>query len=672
MSSSPSRPRVAYFEEYSEEAHATLPETRQTANIAAKRSKPDIEKLKLGQSGRDEASDSGYSSHTVATAEIPDPPPGPKKGNPPLKVDTSLAISKIKSEGAATKSARTPKSAQKPTLRRTESKARDGKNVLPEDCNCDDCKSKAPRSATRKGPRPLDYPSTRPKPEAPAPPKPTQASLPKPIKEAAVLQPAPARPRANTMHIYRAVRPVSFHGGLMPDPVYLQQPGFVDQRSMSTFPISSPFPPPLPPPKPTYFPSNVQLIPQRPPHPPLSPFNYEPPLPPPPRPQPRQWTSELHPPGLPPVIYSPSPVIEYPQPQRYAHSVPTSHSLPHRPMVRPAPLSEEPYFLDEDSYLMPPPPPPPPKMGSSSRQYRPAIRHAATTSTHPTLNDRRTVPIADVAPEYLRRRSPRRSSPEKMERFRRPSVTNRPSHASATEKPSSHYPPPRVRIESGNGATAAAKQRRRASYYGHETPNDLEREVEAYQASKSHVPSPPIIADFSADSLMVRKKTNHGGSSDAGSRVSGEGRGGSRDGSEVKSRSSTDRRSDMKTRSTANDNDGITMRFNASQGVSVDVQGGGVEGRTISLRPSTETEGGMELSIGARGRGGNGSNGGREKSRRRNSYLDGGRELEYAQSVVREGDTGREREREKERKIGPSRSRRSSRNGYSGRLGLDI
>lgn len=147
----------------------------------------------------------------------------------------------------------------------------------------------------------------------------------------------------------------------------------------------------------------------------------------------------------------------------------------------------------------------------------------------------------------------------------------------------------------------------------------------------------------------------------------------------MKPRSSTDRRSDVKTRSATigggNENDGFTMRFNASQGVSVDVKGGGVEGRTISLRPSTETEGGMELSIGARGRGGSGGNGGREKSRRRDSYLDGngGRELEYAQSVVREGDAGREREREREKRIGSSRSRRSSRSGgYGGRMGLDI
>lgn len=282
-------------------------------------------------------------------------------------------------------------------------------------------------------------------------------------------------------------------------------------------------------------------------------------------------------------------------------------------------------------------------------------------------------------------------------------MPSRPVHASTAEKSLPHYPPPQIRVESGNvAATASAKQRRRASYYGHETPHDLERDVEAYQALKAaHLAPSPPLQDFSSDALkLVRKKTHHGGSSDGGSRVSGEGRAGSREGSEVKPRSSTDRRSEAKPRASAtpggNENDGFTMRFNA--GVNVDFKGDGVEGRTISLRPSSETEGGMELSIGARGRGGSGGNRGRDKSRRSASYLDGGRELEYARSVGREGDVdkdrererererGREREREKERekekernredkererRFGASRSRRSSRSAYSGRGGFE-
>lgn len=208
---------------------------------------------------------------------------------------------------------------------------------------------------------------------------------------------------------------------------------------------------------------------------------------------------------------------------------------------------------------------------------------------------------------------------------------------------------------------------------------------------------------------LIRKKTNHTSSSDAGSFVSGEGRAGSWD--DLRSRRSLDRRSELKTR-TLNPNgasisevEGVTLRFNASQNVNLDLTGDGVETRTISLRQSGESEGGMELSIGGLDRGGGSVNMGRERSwRGRSSYIDGssgGRELEYARSVGRDGDREREREKEREKKekdrkekekrpegekeeekerdghkekerdrerrVGASRSRRSSRSCYTGR-----
>lgn len=730
MSSSSSRPRAAYIEDYNEEAHTTVPETRQSANIAAKRSKPDIAKLKVAQGGAEDASDSGYSSHTVPigsggnsslkpTAERKTEPKEVSKvesraRNPPLKLDTSVAMSKRKTEHAGRSSAITPKSAQKPTLRRTDSKARDGKGARQKDCSCPECMAKSRHSATPQEPskRINYYDTARPKPEAPAPPPPSKPPPPKPVKEAPVVQPAQSRPRAKTVQSYRTARPVSFHG----EPL-LVQPVYIEQRPMSTFPTSLPFQPPsYPPPKPSYIPSNLQPIPRRPEPLPHRAFTYEPQPQPPARPQPRQWTSDQPPPSHQPLIYNHSPIVDYPPQLHYPAPVSLSQSLPQRLMGQyPANVLEETYPFDEDYYRMPPPPP---RLNTTSKPYRPMIRHAATSVAHPTLHhDRRSIRIADIVPEHISQRSPRKGSPEKQERSKRPSAPNRPVHAPTAEKTLPYYQQPRVRVESGNSAAnASAKQRRRASYYGHETPHDLERVVEAYQALKAgHLaPSPPLppLQDISSDSLkLVRKKPHHGGSSDGGSRVSGEGRAGSRESSEVKPRSSTDRRSEIKTRTSTtpggNENDGFTMRFNA--GVSVDVKGDGVEGRTISLRPSAETEGGMELSIGARGRGGSGGNGGRDKSRRPLSYLDGGRELEYARSVDRDGDgvrdrererekdRGREREREKEkekerernrerdmekererdkerereRRLGASRSRRSSRSGYSGRGGLD-
>lgn len=191
------------------------------------------------------------------------------------------------------------------------------------------------------------------------------------------------------------------------------------------------------------------------------------------------------------------------------------------------------------------------------------------------------------------------------------------------------------------------------TYYGGPIPKDLERHAEAYQARKT--PSTETIP-LTADSLkLVRHKTQNS-NSDAGSRLSGEGRA-SREGSDVKPRSATGPRgsSDIKSR---NENDAFTMRFNAAQAVHVDLKGG-AEGRTISLRQSREGEGNMELSIQAK-------NENQEKSRRRQSYVDGTtvRELESLRTGSRMGRQSRETDsdRLKERSVAPSQSRRSSRN----------
>lgn len=214
-----------------------------------------------------------------------------------------------------------------------------------------------------------------------------------------------------------------------------------------------------------------------------------------------------------------------------------------------------------------------------------------------------------------------------------------------------------VRIENN----AAAKQRRRASVYGGELHRDLERVVEDYQTSANADAGLPI-SDFTADSLkMVRRKTQ---SSDSGSRKSGEGKG-SREGSEIKPRNSTDRRggSDVKTRV---DNAGFTMRL--AKGINVDLKGGGVEGRTISLRQIEQGQGGMELSIGARGRIDGNRDEASERSRRRYSVVEdvGMKELENIRTASRVGRDEKEIEpgREKERRVAESRSRRSSRSSY--------
>lgn len=720
MSCSP-HPPAAYVEEYNEEAHTTLPETRQTANVAAKRSKPDIEKLKQAQGSREETSDSGHSTYTNAVGEPAGSPlksktdsHGEPKGkskvetkadSPHLRLDTSVAMSKRKSDSGR-KSAMTPKSAQKSSLRRTDGKSRDGRFVLPNDCTCEECISRA-RPSQESSRSSGYYTTPRTKPEAPAPPPPTKVPPSKPAKEVPVAQANPARPRSASTQSYRGARPLSFHAGLMNEQVYIPAV-YLDPRPMSTFPAGSMFqPPPYPPPEGHYYPPNVQPISQRPERPPPPQFSFETRPQPTQRPQTGHWSSELQPPPNQPIMYSSSPLVEYPQQMYYPAHFPMSQSLPHRPVPQP------PFNLvgqgpphNEDWYLMPPPPPPPPRK-SSEKHQRPTIRHAATAA-HPTAHHEGRRIRADDGQqvEHLERR-PMKTSPEKHERPRRPPVISRSSYSSTTEKPLPQYPPPptRIRLEpnSSSAASAAAKQRRRASYYGHETQHDLLNHVEAYQAAQTpHIaPYPPRLT---SDSLkLIRKKTNHTSSSDAGSFVSGEGRAGSWD--DLTSRRSLDRRSELKTRTlnpngaSIGDGEGVTVRFNASQNVNLDLTGDGVETRTISLRQSGESEGGMELSIGGLDRGGSVSMGRERSWRGKSSYIDvssAGRELEYARSVGREGDREREKEKErekkekekraerekeeekerdghkekekdKERRAGASRSRRSSRSGHSGR-----
>ena len=265
-----------------------------------------------------------------------------------------------------------------------------------------------------------------------------------------------------------------------------------------------------------------------------------------------------------------------------------------------------------------------------------------------------------MAEDYIREeqvpRSPRKYDEEGHERSRRPSLASRPSNTSsndryqAVDKLENHFA--RMSVE---GSSAAAKQRRRMTYYGGHPSRDLEREreVEAYQAQRTGNFDSTSIP-LTADSLkLVRRKTQTS-NSDAGSRASGEGRG-SRGSSDVKPRSATGRRgsSEAKTR---NETDGFTMRFDPSHSVNVDLKGG-AKGQTISLRQSREGDGNIELSIGAKPEA-------REKSRRRQSYVDGAgvKELEFVRSASRMGRTSgkTETERLKERSVAPSRSRRSS------------
>ncbi|KAL8786385.1 MAG: hypothetical protein Q9213_002801 [Squamulea squamosa] len=679
MTDNLSQPHAAYIEDYNEDAHTTLPETRQTANVAAKRSKPEISRIKVTDLGRDEASDSGYSSHTAATLNSGDSSLLSKAGSATLTLDTSLeslAAGKMRPPLVEKQSQSTPQSPQKQSLRRTTSKARPKETVRQGPCECDDCLAKQKGKGEQPAPPAQKSPSKESK-KLKSQPRLTTVNAPV-LKEAipsaaqlasnaTVVQPAQPRPRHSGTSSYRATpRPVSFHGGILPQPMFYTSVPVA--RPPSAFAVQSPFPPPSYPPPPTasYFnspyhnpPPPAHLPPQHTQREvyPISPSLYNIPA----QPQSRPWPTEQRPPPQPHVVYSAPPVLDYPHAPQGSGSIPTSHPSMHRTFSerdqeRPVPLREE-YFphgqLDEDYYRMPPPPPPPPK-GSrpAPMQQRPAIRHAATTAARVPHRERYVAENYTVEEEVPRR--PRKYNEEAYERSRRPSLTSRPSNASSHEK--SHIPEKlehqfaRMSVE---GGSAAAKHRRRMTYYGGPPSKDLERQVEAYQAQKSGR-SDSTSMPLTADSLkLVRHKTQTS-NSDAGSRASGEGKA-SRGSSDVKPRSASGRRgsSEVKPR---NETDGFTMRFDPSHNVNVDLKGG-AKGQTISLRQSREGDGNIELSIGANPEV-------REKSRRRQSYVDGAgvRELEFVRTGSRMGrSSGKtETERPKDRSVAPSRSRRSS------------
>ena len=167
-----------------------------------------------------------------------------------------------------------------------------------------------------------------------------------------------------------------------------------------------------------------------------------------------------------------------------------------------------------------------------------------------------------------------------------------------------------------------AKLRRRKTVYGHESINELEDEVKAYQASKGNGRSSSHIP-------IVRKKTHTSSkSSESSSRMSGKS-GKSR--TSKTSKTSKDG-SDLRSRRPS-ESDKFSMRVDASHGVNVDLKGG-MEGRRISVRQHKD-EGEMEFSIGSRGR--TPMSAGRErreKSRKRYSYRNGQSETEIERTGI--------------------------------------
>ena len=657
----PSVSKAAYVEEYNEEEQSGRPETRQTANISTKRSKADVAKPKAG---REELSDSGYSSHTAATPASSAPSSlESKAGSNPPKIQENTAASKRKPVVAEKTVKNKSQSPEKPQLRRTQSKAKKDKPVEPPAPKHHESK---PRSKSN---RLLGvFQSSKP---APA----------RNVQEAP--RSLPVRPRTSTSQSDRQARPLSYHAGTVP--IYMPSPMIV--ASQPSYPppptiFSSPSYPPPPQQQQSYFPPPQLVAPRA--------DFYAPPLssyPPQPRPPSRQWSHGQSLASRPQSMYHETysqPTVEYGEGPVYNTTTPSARPPSRQPQHRePSAVSPEelPACL-EDYYQMRPPAPKASKK-PPQEQRPPIVRHAHTTSeAHPQIQSRRSG-YEEGPKAHAKNPSPVKQTFAEHERSRRP--------AAGPPKRSDDSLPTRQSNGHGTSRTTAdsnaVKQKRRASLYGHESLRDLEGSVEEYQASKRPLATPNPV------DTLVRRKKPPGSSSDTSSKHSGKsGRSrNSREGSDVKSRRPS---SEVKSR---NENDGLAMRFNASQGVSIQMKGG-IEGRTISLRQSRDGgEGEMELGIGSRGRtvGSRPPIAGREKSRRRYSYADGQgvteverpmtssrpprshsyrdeRGLPHLGRATTTSSTAESIQEEyepvvvREKIITRSRSRRSSRSGYSG------
>lgn len=592
MADKPSNTRAAEaacVEDYNDESETAVPETRKTANITAKRSKLDGTKPQVA---RDEFSDSGHSSQTLATLGSTNSSLQSKSGLDTIRAESHAVAGKTRPTKGEQKSHSKSRSPEKPLSQKAASNSRKEEIARKESCSCRGCVAKA-RHATSHHPSKSTGKARAPVPE-----------VSQPMRRAQVPQHAPSRPRASTSLSYHRERPLSLYAGVASESLYIQspQPIYVESPPTVSYAPTAPIVSPSYPPHPTsYFPppqpihQAQQIYTSQP-----SPYENWP------HPRPRHWTSDDHLPSRPQsVLYTTTPIIEHVEPV-YApvppSARPISRQLSHRECPRALP--EQHSARDEDYYNMPPPAPPPPRLNTASHQdRRPAIRHAVTAEGRPTLTHRRTVRDESTT-AHVGHESPVKQSHGAHERAGR--LSRNTSNETVPKTHSIERGMVRTNIESD-----AAKRRRRATVYGHESFNELTDGVEAYQASRGngrtshHIPISPT--------LLMRKKTHTSSkSSETSSRKSGK---------SGKSRTSKTSRagSDLKSRRPS-ENEKFSMRVDASHDVNVDLKGG-MEGRRISVRHKKD-EGEMEFSIGSRGRTTAGRES-REKSRKHYSDRDG-------------------------------------------------
>ncbi|KAJ5195415.1 uncharacterized protein N7498_008853 [Penicillium cinerascens] len=585
-------PQPACVEDFDEDSHDAVPDSRQVANTAAKlHSRLDLRSP--AEPLIDGASDSGYSSRTAATANSTQSGPSGGKSPPVLhKLDMPKRDRVDIAKGPSSRKERRDKERARPTrdekmqmgayagsahhhapVPRSPSKSRRRDSVR---YNADygygyDAKAYH-YSSTPVETRAMEFPPYFARPPVPdyPPSSPQSARFPPAAYEEYHASRPSGRPgRSNSYRgMYHQERPVSFHGGMHPSmgpphmyqapPVYPYDHGpppaqsaYVSQPYSSSpyggsYYAGSDFPAPA-----EYVPERSQSRPRE-------------------ASRPRRSSVYAYP--LPDDMF-PWDDGDYVEQQHASREPQPREALPRESRGRRSSKPVVTQARDEDYYKMPPPPPPAPKQRAAPQIHqpkRPQPHKAQTTQAIPSQRRSsratdRSIDLSDMAaalPEVAHRRLSREARLPERSHSLRDSKRSMSYHDNARGA--------QIAVENSN-----SRRRRPQQYYYEDAGSigdleDREREIERYQALKAGRPASAM--PLSTEALIP--KLGNGTGSDHGSQ---------------KSRSNSSRGSGSKY-------DGESKNINLEvNGMTIGFTEQGIAGKSINIR--TGDSGGVHLNI---------------------------------------------------------------------------
>ena len=555
-SSTARAPSPAYLEDVNEDSQIPIPGSKQTANTAAKRSR------EAKKSKRDEASDSGYSSRTVATTGSSSL--GSKDGSTSKNILKRISR---KMPGSSKKlqtkeESSPPKAEAKKPISRVPKKENLREDAAPQDRKEETSKTKFAGAIAKPKKSNAVHQHLPEKGASKSPTKPAaatqQATKPIPIPNTA---PA-ARVRTSSNEARSAQRPPSYHGSVPIQTPYVYATPQVPLHRPPLAQLSIPggwYAPPYPSPATTMIPTPLPTSPTRYveyPFAPTVPHYYSP----------AQYSPEGYYRQPPPAsrrssMYAGMPGFERPTVPPTHHAFQRANldytlrrqsaaSIDHH-TIRPYPMDGGAIFTEdteEDYYRQP-------------TARRPRMPHSATTSA--TIPKRPDQSSMGNTP-----RSPRKQSFEEPRSGSHPPTSNRTPSMKNTGLPVEAPMPP-----------AATRRRlpRPVSYHGG---SDAVKRAEEYQEiRKGQVKQVPLTTD-------TMKRVSTGGSLKRVFKTKSKG------GSETASRASSSREGSKAEKSRN------LFRVTMSDGTSIDVKGDSNDSYTIKTRHGQYRDGSMELNIG--------------------------------------------------------------------------